>query len=98
MDRLEIIKRIREVNSSYSFEDIEKILEILIAALKEGFEKDGKVDLGEWGVILFEKEKYKKTKTGWRFTDTEKGGSRDSGIHASIPLSRQEGPDSNDNF
>ena len=85
MDRLDLIKKIKKSNDSWSFEQIDSFIDQFIRVLKEEYEKNGQVDLGEWGVFIYQKQTAEKPRTKRvKIYQKSKGGIKDKRIHAPI--------------
>lgn len=85
MDRLDLIKKIKESNNSWSFEEIDKFIDQFIRVLKKEYEKNGQVDLGEWGVFIDKTQKADNPGTKKvKIYKKPKGGIKDKRIRAPI--------------
>jgi len=87
MDRLDVIRKIKQSNDKWSYEDIDKFIDSFIGVLKEEYENNGQVDMGEWGVFVYQKPNADKTKFGKvKSPQKSKGGIKDSRRRAPISL------------
>jgi Bacterial DNA-binding protein. len=65
MDRSELIKTIKGLNDSSTIEDVELFIDNFFKAIKKGLDRDGNVEIGQWGEFYKDSEGidyYKKKK------------------------------------